>query len=69
MITAVGEICLVCHEQIIVDPAWTWFGDAYQIWAHIGCAGDLNLRIGHDILLWQKKSGKRFHDFDRDDCR
>ncbi len=61
MATAVGHTCFLCGSCIARDPAWTWAGATGQVWCHPGCAGDLMLRIGHDLVRWQKNSGRSFH--------
>jgi hypothetical protein len=65
MITAVGEECFVCETPITRDPAWVWSGTSGEIWAHLGCAADLMVRIGYDLTLSQQKTGRRFHEVDK----
>jgi hypothetical protein len=60
MPTAVGRRCFFCGARIARDPAWTWSGSTGQIWAHAECAADLSMRIGADIVQWQKRTGRRF---------
>jgi hypothetical protein len=64
MTTAVGRKCFVCEKPIKRDPAWTWAGATGQIWAHLGCVADLCVRALSDVHLWQRQSGRRFHELD-----
>lgn len=60
----VGRACFFCEEVIKREPAWTWAGSSGQIWLHLGCAGDLAARLGYDIVRWQQRTGRRFHEGD-----
>lgn len=64
MPTAVGQVCFLCEQIILRDPAWTWAGSGSQVWLHVGCAADFALRIFSDLHVWQKKGERRFHELD-----
>src|SRR5262249_55216789 len=55
-----GRTCFLCGVRIKSEPAWTWAGETGQIWLHPGCANDLMLRLGSDLLRLQKATGRRF---------
>jgi hypothetical protein len=60
MPVGVGHTCFVCETRITQEPSWTWAGSTGQIWTHPECAADLMVRLGYDLLLWQKRTGRRF---------
>ncbi len=60
-----GQICFFCEGRIRREPAWTWNGATGQIWLHVGCAADFGLRLSADLLAWQQKAQRRFHELDR----
>ena len=64
MVTAPGRQCFFCEERIKRDPGWTWAGGGGQVWFHLGCAADFASRIFFDLVRWQQKSRRRFHELD-----
>lgn len=60
--TAVGHRCFQFGRRIARDPGWTWAGATGQIFAHMGCAADLMVRLGYDITVWQQRTGLRFRE-------
>jgi hypothetical protein len=65
MAVGAGRTCFFCEEVIKREPAWTWFGPSGQIWLHLGCAGDFAARIFYDVVRWQQRTGRRFHEVDK----
>jgi hypothetical protein len=59
LVTAAGQDCFHCGQPV-EDPSVLWSGATREVFLHPGCAADLLLRLGRDILEWQHRTGRRF---------
>jgi hypothetical protein len=59
-----GQRCFFCEDLIKREPSWTWVGSSGQIWLHPGCVADFATRMFADLLHWQQRGKRRFHEID-----